>query len=236
MYNVGIDTTQNVRVEYNVASIGDRIVATLLDYLFFAAYFFLIYLLNSAFNFINGWGIGALISLPVLLYDLVLELLYDGQSYGKMIMKIKVVKIDGSRPGIGSYLLRWLFRIIDTRILAGVVAIVTILINGKGQRLGDIAAKTTVIKTTEKLSLRDTILGQVDEGYEVVFPQVAQLSDKDINIINEVLNYGLNTQNWKTIDQLADKVKQTMEVKTNLNNVQFLRTVVKDYTNYQFSE
>jgi uncharacterized RDD family membrane protein YckC len=68
------------------------------------------------------------------------------------LIKIKVVKIDGSQPGIGSYFLRWLIKPVDVFFTYGSVGIITMLINGKGQRLGDLAANTNCykIKTRSK--------------------------------------------------------------------------------------
>ncbi|HLC82856.1 MAG TPA: RDD family protein, partial [Bacteroidia bacterium] len=145
MDNIKIQTTQNVDIEYELASIGDRILATLLDYLFFFGYTLLVFLF---FGLLNSdledylWLL-VLCFLPILLYDLLCETFFQGKSFGKMIMKIKVVKLDGTQAGFGAYLLRWLLRIIDTRIFSGGIALIAILANGKGQRIGDMAAGTT---------------------------------------------------------------------------------------------
>ena len=63
------------------------------------------------------------------------------------------VLLDGSPPTLGAYLLRWLLILVDTEILTPLVAIITIAANGKGQRIGDIAAGTTVVKTTKRVTL-----------------------------------------------------------------------------------
>lgn len=235
MENVGINTAQNVTINYQIASVGDRILATLLDYLIFVAYFALIFFLaNLTDGFYSSVTIWVLVSLPILLYDLYCELIFNGQSFGKVIMKIKVVMLNGGNPNFGGYLLRWLFRIIDMRIFSGVIAIITVAINGKGQRIGDIVAGTTVIRLKQKVTLKDTILSRVEESYTITFREVEQLTDKDVAIIKDVLTHSLKNQNWTTISKLAEKTRNTLNVSTTLNDIQFLNTVITDYSNYQF--
>ena len=149
MDNISIHTTQNVDIEYQLASIGDRILATLLDYLLFLAYF--LFAALTKWELFDSIAIMSILVLPILFYDLICEVLFQGKSFGKMIMKIKVVMLDGTQANFGAYLLRWLLRIIDMRLFGGALALIAILINGKGQRIGDMAAGTTVIKMKQKV-------------------------------------------------------------------------------------
>ncbi len=238
MDNIKIQTTQNVDIEYELASIGDRILATLLDYVFFIAYILLAVLISSLTNgaLFRSLAVVIIIFLPLLLYDLILEIIFQGKSFGKMIMKIKVVKLDGTQAGFGAYLLRWLLRIIDTRIFSGGVALIAILVNGKGQRIGDMAAGTTVIKLKHKIKIADTILNKVKPDYSLVFPEVARLTDNDISVIKEVMQVSLRTNNLEAIEKLADKTKAAMGITTNLPHTQFLATVVNDYSFYNFDK
>ena len=238
MDNIKIQTTQNVDIEYEVASIGDRILATLLDYLFFLAYFLIIAVIASFTKgaLFESIALVVILILPVLFYDLVCEAVFQGRSFGKMIMKIKVVKLDGTQANFGAYLLRWLLRIIDTRLFSGVIALIAIVINGKGQRVGDMAAGTTVIKMKQKITLNDTILNKVKSDYTIVFPEVYKLTDNDIDIIKDVMRVSLRTNNLGAIKKLAQKTKETMGVTVNLPDTQFLATVVQDYSQYSFDK
>jgi len=238
MDNIKIQTTQNVDIEYELASIGDRILATLLDYVFFIAYILLVILIGTLTNGRAFQSIAAMVVLflPLLLYDLILETFFQGQSFGKMIMKIKVVKLDGTQAGFGAYVLRWLLRIIDTRIFSGGVALIAILLNGKGQRIGDMAAGTTVIKLKHKVKITDTILNTVKPDYTLIFPEVARLTDNDIAVIKEVMVVSLRTNNNEAIEKLAMKTKAAMGITTNLPHTQFLATVVNDYSHYSFDK
>lgn len=74
--------------------------------------------------------------------------LRDVQSRTKLwqkLINIRVVKVDGSTPSIGSYLLRWLLFPIDGPITSG-LGLLVVLLNKNNQRLGDLAAGTMVIK------------------------------------------------------------------------------------------
>jgi uncharacterized RDD family membrane protein YckC len=238
MDNIRIQTTQNVDIEYELASIGDRILATLLDYLFFTAYI-LLFLLIAAMTkglLLESISVVIIAMLPLLFYDLLCEMFFQGRSFGKMIMKIKVVKLDGTQANFGAYLLRWLLRIIDTRLFSGAVALIAILANDKGQRIGDMAAGTTVIKMKQKVQLSDTILSRVKPEYTLVFPEVARLSDNDVAIIKEVLRISIPSNNYDAINRLAIKTKETMGITTNLPNAQFLSTVLMDYSFYSFDK
>lgn len=235
MDNIQIQTTQNVDIEYQVASIGDRILATLLDYLFMAVYVIFLMLIIQIFRDLSIY-IYIVLALPLLFYDLLCETFFEGKSFGKMIMKIKVVKMDGTPANFGSYLIRWLLRIIDTRLFSGGIALIVILINGKGQRLGDMAAGTTVIKLKQKINLSDTILSEVRPEYTLVFEEVNRLSDNDIAIIKEVIHKSMQTNNQEAIKKLASRTKAAMQVNSDLPDNQFLLTVLSDYSHYSFDK
>lgn len=231
MDNIRIHTTQNVDIEYQLASIGDRILATLLDYLFFLAYFLLIVLIAALtkWELFDSMAIVSILVLPILFYDLICEVFFQGKSFGKMIMKIKVVMLDGTQANFGAYLLRWLLRIIDMRLFGGALALIAILINGKGQRIGDMAAGTTVIKMKQKVQLSDTIFNKLKPDYSLIFPEVSRLTDHDVAIIKEVMQACVRSNNFDAIDKLVSKTKATMGVTSDLPHSQFLSAVIQDY-------
>ena len=141
MNQVRIQTSSNVDIEYELATVWDRIVATVVDHIIILSYILILAILTAIlFPAIEGligssnlaMGIGIILFLPVLLYDLVLEIYLNGQSFGKRWRKIRVVKLDGSQPSVSSYFIRWIFRIIDTWTTTGGVALLTLLITGKG--------------------------------------------------------------------------------------------------------
>jgi len=219
MEKIGIETTQNVDINYRIASLGDRVIAQILDTLIIWGYFFAliilwIYLFDSYSNspYFYPVALFIILFLPAFLYDFIFEVFFNGQSLGKKIMKIKVVKIDGTQPGIGSYFLRWILKPIDVFFTYGAVAIITILINGKGQRLGDLAANTTVIKIKAYVKLEDILVPELKENYNTEYPQVSVLSDNDIQIIKDVLSHKVDT-NQIVYQNLIDKTKERIALK-----------------------
>lgn len=235
MDHVRIQTTQNVEIEYPLASVGDRILATLLDFAFFTAYSILFLIIVA----MTGTGMNNFIPLicylPLMLYSLLCETFLQGKSFGKMIMKIQVVKLNGTQAHFSDYLLRWLFRIVDLFLFSGLIALLTIIINGKGQRIGDIVASTTVIKLKQK-TIDDTILKKIIPDYQLTFKEVARLTDHDITIIKEVLAFSIKNNNQQALLKLAEKTKQTMGITTDLPAQQFLETVIQDYNHFFFEK
>lgn len=232
MENLSISTTQNVAIDYQLASIGERLLAGILDYILFFVYFMFTMLITSIAQMGSGF-LFIFFLLPVMFYHLVCEVFFSGQSLGKLIMGIKVAKIDGSKPTLGSYVVRWIFRLVDVVLLFGAIATVTIIVNGKGQRFGDIAANTTVVRIKKKVTLNDTMYRNVPQNYEVVYPEAINLLDEDIKVVNEVLH---NIRKYRSIPamKLTNKTRHAIENKLGIQSKspseQFLNTIVNDYS------
>lgn len=230
MDTLKIDTSQNIEIEQPIASVGERISATILDMLFILSFIAIMAFIAGGLHY--GWML-YLIYIPIAVYSLVSELSMDGQSWGKKILKIKVVKIDGTPATFSSYFLRWILRMIEILAMFGSLALITIILNRKGQRLGDMAANTTVIRLRNN-SLKETIYTQIPENYMVVYPEVSQLSTNDIYTIKEVLEL-LKSRTDKTEQKysLAQEAREAIERKLNIKSNQktgtFFQTVLRDY-------
>jgi uncharacterized RDD family membrane protein YckC len=240
---VAIHTTQNVVIDYTPAGLGNRILAGLLDFVFKWAYIvtMLIVLLSTkAFDGNSTSGIVVLviiIALPYLFYDVLFETFMQGQTLGKKIIKIKVVKLDGTQPSIGSFLLRWLIRIFEIDLLYGLIAIISIAASKNKQRLGDMAAGTTVILVRPAVTLKDTILQtQQKPEYKISFPQVANLAEKDIEIMKEVYDFYMKTGKTDALAKLTEKVKTKAGIQTAMKDGELISTLMKDYNHYKFEE
>ncbi len=233
MESIRIQTTQNIDIEYQVASVGDRILANIIDNLVRFAYILLaVSILNQISKFpmwSDSYLIMTLLLLPVTLYHLLFEAFFDGQSLGKMTMKIKVARLDGSQPSLGNYFMRWVMRLLEIMITLGGLATLFILITENAQRLGDLAAGTVVIKTSMKDDLDSIRIPEIPEGYVPDFPQVTQLTDKDMVIIKDVINGSMISQNMNVITALAEKVESILQTNTDMPALKFLNTVIKDY-------
>jgi len=239
MDNFQIETAQNVNIVQNVAGIGDRMLAYLIDALVLGVYIILLYVVVIGF-FISEMDLGdsamfvlfMVAGLPILLYHLLFEMFWNGQSLGKRVMKIRVVKIDGSKPAFSNYLLRWLLRVIDFTLASGAVALVTILMNGRGQRLGDLAGNTTVISEKAPVHFYQTILVDIPDGYEPKYPQVTVFSDSDMQTIKELFRTSRFGGNHNVILKLAEKISSMMEITYEERPIAFVDKVIQDYNYY----
>ena len=158
--------------------------------------------------------------------------MWNGQTPGKRINKTRVVKLDGSKPTLGNYLLRWMMRIIDIQMATGSVAVLTILLNGKGQRLGDLAAGTTIISEKKRVTLQEVLLADAAEDYSPTFQQVTLLSDADAQTIKKLYHTALQKRKHAIIIKLHERIIEITGIKTELKPIDFLKVVLTDYDYY----
>jgi len=115
-------------------------------------------------------------------------------------------------------------------VIPGLVVIVIMAVTQKHQRLGDLAANTVMVKTRINTSINDTIFQEVDQNnYQVMFPQVMQLSDRDINTIKSVINNSHTKNGQHLALRTADRVKTALKINTDTDTVIFLEKLLQDY-------
>ena len=229
-----IETAQNIGIHQNVAGIGDRILAFLLDILIIVGYAILASFAIAGLGMEKGeqWVYYLIIGLPVFLYYLLWEIFNNGRTPGKAALEIRVVKLDGSRPRFSQYLIRWLLRLVDISFSSGSIAVVTILLNGKGQRLGDLAAGTTVITEKKQLNLSQTLSMDIPDNYMPHYPQVTLLKDRDIQNIKSVYQKAKIQRNHRVIISLSEKISKILEVHPEERPEEFVQNVLRDYSFY----
>lgn len=241
---IAINTSQNVNIDFTTAGIGERFVAFLIDSIikmaFIATIFYLFMRVLNIDQFAENWDSWTvyafiiLISSPVLFYTLMLESLMEGQTFGKRIMKIKVVKIDGYQAGFIDYFMRWIFRLVDIWSNFGAVGLITAIASQHHQRLGDLASGTAVISLSNKVNISHTILEELKQDYIPTFPQVVLLSDNDMRIIKENYQRAISARDGSIISKLSIKIKETIKLDKTIDytDSQFVNIVIKDYNYY----
>lgn len=241
-----VETAQHVAIGFDVAGLGDRFVAALIDYAILGAYVLGLALVLgglASVDVVGGlWAIGLylLSFVPALVYFPFCELVFDGQSIGKRVQGLRVIRTSGAEPTLGDLLLRWLLRPIDLWATSGLAAVTTILYTGTGQRLGDLAAGTTVVEVRRRATLDETLFVDLDEDYTPTFTGAAALSQEDVTTARRVLQR-LEQANGQADDapahQLATRTQQAllrkMDTSTDLAPQPFLETVLQDYNYYQ---
>ncbi len=233
MQRVEVKTAQNVSLDLELAGVGTRVIAALIDYLILTSYAIAVSIGLAVAGGMGSLGVQALAYLPVYTYFLFFEIFGDGQSVGKYAMKIRVRRLDGGAPGTVAYLLRWLLRPIDVLISSGMIGLVAILSTDYAQRIGDLAAGTTVVRKRQRTEIRDLSYTETDASYAVTYLQVDALSDEDIRTAQEVLNTliesGRSTQTRTLGERTRDLLARKMGVQTDAGAIDFLRTVINDY-------
>lgn len=241
MKQIDILTSNNVTIQYQLASLLQRGVAFLLDTVFlWVFYIILIYfIVGLAMGGVDEptvyWTIVIVFFIPAyVFYDLICEVFFKGQSAGKAIMSIRVVKANGQLAEPGDYFIRWAYRLVDVGMSLGGIAAIFISSSQNSQRLGDMAANTVVIKTKpeNRYHLRD-ILQLTKKDYEPTYPQVTSLSDEDLllikNAIDKVQSYP-NDANKKFVLKLVKKTAELLNIEEiPKNKITFLKTLLKDY-------
>ena len=244
MAQIDINTSQNVNLTFTTANIGERFLAFTVDNIIkIAAFYILGYLLEDILNlrtYVADWdnfsleGLNVIFGLPLLFYTLVFESLMEGQTPGKKLLKIKVVKIDGFQASFSDYLIRWVFRIVDFGLFF-IPGFISVIFTKTNSRLGDIASGTAVISLKNNINISHTILEKISNDYVPTFPQVISLTDNDVRIIKENFIKAKESQDRKVISKLANKILETLKLNRDdipLTESKFIDTIIKDYNFY----
>lgn len=184
-----ISTPEQVAFQYEMAGIGSRFVAALLDHFILGLTLMLISCASSMiglFSFVSALGdeeagTGAFIVLAILSivtflifwgYFVVFETVWNGQTPGKRAGRLRVVRYNGQPIGAGEAMVRNLVRLVD--FLPGFygVGLMSMFIDKSARRLGDFAAGTIVIREGELTRLHDVRVNQP----VLAQPAYAQLS------------------------------------------------------------
>ena len=237
MANLEINTSQNVNLDYKIVSVGERILAFFFFFFLFFVYFYIIELITDAMHmaFSDQWtvfGLQQLLFLPVMFYSLYMHILFDGRTVGKMAMKTKVVKVDGSPAYWSDYLILWMLRLVDLWIFLGSIGLLSIIFSDKRQRVGDHAAGTVVISTKNKVNISHTILEEIEDNYHPKFLNVTDLTDKDVRLIKETYIIALKSNDFNTLKLLRNKVESVLGTSSDLYDKQYIDTVLKDYNHF----
>ncbi len=258
MLLIQIATPFNIDLEFEIAEFYKRLTAYIIDFTLLLLYFISMkYLYYGGFNRVSDEvlkshvGIDILtISFPMLMYSLVCEVLMHGQTFGKKIMKIRVISLEGGEPTLGQYLLRWIFKAYEWPFMfgytffsresivayifitgfLGILVVIIIAVTKKNQRLGDIAANTVVVNTSSALTVHDTVFMEISQqDYHVKFPEVLKLTDRDINTVKNVITQFHKSHNADMCNRVARKIQEVLRISTDMYAIDFLEKLLSDY-------
>jgi uncharacterized RDD family membrane protein YckC len=198
------------------------------------------------------------ISIIPFLYFPAMEILLNGQTPGKRLCGIKVMDREGNEPTVSQYLLRWLlgFGNYSVFLLPYIIAtsattfllmlffcIVIIIIfyipdflsslfTGRNQRIADLAAGTIVIDLKKKMDFSETIYLDVSETETTaVYPQVLQLSDRDINGIRNLIGKKPRTRTELAYrSRIVNRIREALNItEAQEDDKAFLEQLLRDY-------
>jgi uncharacterized RDD family membrane protein YckC len=241
MQTIDIKTTQNVTISYELAGLLDRFLAFLIDALILVAGAFILNLLVLWFYLAIQSSETAevihmiIVFLPVTFYTLWSETFFNGQTVGKMALRIKVVKLDGKQLNFTDYLTRWAFRFVDIWLSFGGIAAILVTSTENGQRLGGLLSNSTVVRVRPKLkvTLKDILKINTKQNYEPVYPQIREFREEDLLLVKQTVDRFdkyKNEAHKETIRELSERMAEQLQLEEiPKDHKKFLKTLIKDY-------
>ncbi len=198
---LAFQTPENIQVAYEPAGLGSRFIAWLVDSIFNMLIMIALLLMgvffSSAFSSlledrmdIDPYIIGiatVIYMFSVFIYFGMFEHLLSGQTPGKMIMKLRVVKADGFSLDGRAVFIRTLFRVLDHMPPLWIV----VLVSQNNRRFGDMVAGTVVVseKMNTMSTMREVLLNRDNEKIRFAFTpaQVSRIRSEDMSAIEKIL-------------------------------------------------
>jgi uncharacterized RDD family membrane protein YckC len=245
---LNIETPEQVELRFPIAGIGSRFLAILTDSLIQGAALFFLFLgfalIVSAAEKIPGavaavsntgakWFVAAVVLFYFLLYwgyYSLFEAFWNGQTPGKRLLKIRVIKDSGRQITLFEALARNLLRVIDMLPSFYLVGVITMLCNREQKRLGDLVAGTIVVhersneqplmshnSRTFTASLYPQPLEAAREPVSSLMPAdgVARLDAGDLNVIDTFFSRALDLDLDKRAEmagRIADRMSAKMRI------------------------
>ena len=232
MAQTSIITGQYVCIHLTAASVLQRFCAWLLDFMCMV-FTWWVGLAILSMVLINNQTLGiifiTLFSILIMSYPLVAEVFFNGQTLGKKIVGIRVMCLDGTTPSLGAYFLRWILLLLDYSLALGLTFIV---FTRNSQRIGDLAAGTTVIRTDrDKRAIYPYHFNFANVNYRPVYDQATNLSMKQIQVITRVLSMVHDDSRQQKLLQLAEKTRRVLDISVPPGTIAevFLINVYNDY-------
>jgi uncharacterized RDD family membrane protein YckC len=236
MRTIDILTTQNVTINYELAGAKDRVFATIIDIIVQSVAFLLLSLILLRTGLIGDSLFAYIFVYPILFfYHLCFEVFMDGQTPGKRIIGIKVVKLTGTEPSLNDYIVRWAMRPIDIFFSLGSIALMMVNSSEKSQRLGDLVANTTVVKIvpSQKIMLSDIMNIRTLNNHIPTYPEVRGFTEQEMLLLKEVMDRNIKHRN-ASHEMALEHACQAVKKRLNLEKIpadrnSFIRTLIKDY-------
>jgi len=250
MSKINFTSAQHVDIEFEIASVVQRIAAYVIDTIILSIYLFIVFMAVQFDDFFTNFGTWLffmllLAKLPWILYQPVMEYLTGGQTIGKMALGIRVVRLNGERVGWREVITRWLLRGDFLWISASYFVMLIpfwnvfdafiVALSSRQQRIGDSLAGTIVInnKSSQYYQLKDVLKIKSHENYTPTYLNVVLFSDEDMIYIKNCIQHRKRYKGEEAnqlLLKLADETALLLGVnEVPKDRVKFLETVLNDY-------
>ena len=236
---IRLRTPESVELEFPLAGIGSRAYALLVDYVLITIAMISVLLIGLLFSFqtlayaaqedpsdvrsLVGW-ISAIVLLGLFAifvgYFVFFETLWQGQTPGKRMAQIRVIREDGRPIGLPQATLRALLRVFDD-LLLGLVGFLFIIQGRQEKRLGDWVAGTVVIQELrvknkqDKIIIRDEIKANQVADAMLEIASFHLVTPDDFAVIQDYLNRRarFSVKAWETVSfRLAQQLKARLDL------------------------
>jgi uncharacterized RDD family membrane protein YckC len=245
-----LDTPEAVSVDYEVAGIGTRFLAAVIDSLVIVAVLILIVIGVVALSLLGDTAQTLAIVLAFVLIFIVLwgyyvlyETMWSGQTPGKRAMDIRVIKLNGYPIGLMDSIIRNIVRVVDFLPSLYGVGVVTMFISSNSRRLGDYAAGTIVVKERQPVTVADLHRPQLLAGSREVAPagesdpdelnwNLHLLSSRELVVMHEFVDRapGLTPDIRRRVgNEIAVKIADRIGARAPLDPTPFLARVIALY-------
>jgi len=226
---IDISTSHNIVVSLELASLLQRILAWLVDTFVFIVYAIIVSTIIGGSSFLFY----TLVFIVIAFYHFLFEVFNNGQTPGKMLLKIRVTTLRGRTPKINDYFMRWMFRMLDILLSVGSLAILFISSSKKNQRIGDIIARTSVVKQRNENDITLNSIKGLEKQEEIFYPKTTDFSDEDMLLLKHcLLRYRQhpNDNNKAVVAELSEKISEHLGVDIRqLDKLKFLDRVLYEY-------
>jgi uncharacterized RDD family membrane protein YckC len=188
----GIVTPEAVVLDFELAGLASRGVAKLIDTLIQLAAIFAIAIVVglAAPGTVGAIIVIASFALVVIGYPVLCETTMRGRSPGKMAFGLRVVTVDGAPEAPRHAFIRSTVGIVDFLIPpGGLCAVVSSLLSGRSQRLGDLTAGTMVLRERSATSAPMAVWFSPPAGLEAYTMNldVSSVTDAQFGVIRAFL-------------------------------------------------
>ncbi len=232
---LNIDTPENVRFAYEIAGIGSRFMAALVDTTLIVLLQLAVFVPLLLFTRIldeSGWsalfGVALFISFVMLWgYYIFFEAFWNGQTPGKRWVGLRVLQLSGLPMTFSEVVIRNLVRIVDFLPVAYGVGLIVMFFQRQSRRLGDLAAGTVVVFDRTALTLAElgsntaVSLSPASDQYTLTFPEISQwplerLLETDLATVESYLRRadGLPRNRQQIAQQMLDMLFARLDNET----------------------